>query len=236
LAWLQVPGGLTRLVYGFNLEDWIDFVLIILLSGVVGARLVYVLLHLSEYGTAPITLLYVWQGGLAFHGGVAGGVIGGYIFARVRKISFPLLADLSAPALALGTAFTRIGCFLNGCCYGTVCHLPWAVVFPPTTEAGAGGMPRHPTQLYAAAANAVIFAILVKLAPRTRVRGNLFLLYLVLYSIYRFLVEFLRRGASAVVFAPLAPLTQAQTASIIIGVAALVWMLLRRRKLEVEEE
>ncbi len=222
--------------YGFNLEDWIDFVLIILLSGVVGARLVYVLLHLSEYGTAPITLLYVWQGGLAFHGGVAGGVIGGYIFARVRKISFPLLADLSAPALALGTAFTRIGCFLNGCCYGTVCHLPWAVVFPPTTEAGAGGMPRHPTQLYAAAANAVIFAILVKLAPRTRVRGNLFLLYLVLYSIYRFLVEFLRRGASAVVFAPLAPLTQAQTASIIIGVAALVWMLLRRRKLEVEEE
>jgi len=222
--------------YGFELEDWIDFALVILLSGVGGARLLYVLLHLHEYGSAPMTILYVWQGGLAFHGGVVGGIIGGYIFARTRQISFPLLADLSAPALALGTAFTRIGCFLNGCCYGTECHLPWAVVFPPITEAGAGGIPRHPTQLYAVVANAVIFAVLAKLAPRVRVRGNLFLLYLVLYSIYRFLIEFFRRGASAVVFAPLAPLTQAQTASIVIGLAALAWMLLRRRRIEAEEE
>jgi len=222
--------------YGFNLEDWIDFALVILLSGVVGARLLYVLLHLPEYGSAPATILYVWQGGLSFHGGVTGGVISAYVFARTRKISFPLIADLSAPALALGYAFARIGCFLNGCCYGTECHLPWAVVFPPTTEAGAGGIPRHPTQLYAVAANAVIFAVLAKLAPRVRVRGNLFLLYLVLYSIYRFTVEFFRRGASAVVFAPLAPLTQAQTASIIIGLGALIWMLMRRRKIEAEEE
>jgi len=226
----------TGRAYGFNLEDWIDFALIMLLTGVVGARLLYVLLHLPEYASAPMSILYVWQGGLAFHGGVVGGLIGACLFARTRTVSFPLLADLGAAPLALGTAFTRIGCFLNGCCYGTVCHLPWAVVFPATTEAGVGGIPRHPTQLYAVAANAVIFALLVKLAPRVRVRGNLFLLYLVLYSIYRFIVEFFRRGASAVVFGPLAPLTQAQTASIIIGVVALVWMLLRRHKIEAEEE
>ncbi len=232
-VWWLTRSGRT---HGFSLEDWIDFALVILLSGVVGARLLYVLLHLPEYSAAPMTILYVWQGGLSFHGGVAAGVISAYGFARVRGLPFPLLADLGAPALALGTAFTRVGCFLNGCCYGTECHLPWAVVFPPTTEAGAGGIPRHPTQLYAVAANAAIFAILAKLAPRVRVRGNLFLLYLVLYSIYRFLVEFVRRGASARIFAPLAPLTEAQTASIVIGLGALIWILVRRRRTEPEGE
>jgi len=222
--------------YGFNLEDWIDFALVILLSGVVGARLLYVLLHLPEYGSAPITILYVWQGGLAFHGGVAVAIIAGYIFARARNISFPLLVDLSAPALALGYAFARIGCFLNGCCYGTECHLPWAVTFPSGTEAGADGFPRHPTQLYACGASFIIFLILSRIQPRIKARGDLFLLYLVLYSVYRFIVEFFRRGATANVFAPLAPLTEAQTASIIIGLGALIWMLLRRRKIEAEEE
>ncbi len=222
--------------YGFNLEDWIDFALVVLLSGVVGARLLYVLLHLPEYGSAPATILYVWEGGLAYHGGVGAAIIGGYIFARARKISFPLIVDLSAPALALGYAFTRIGCFLNGCCYGTEYHLPWAVTFPSGTEAGAGGFPRHPTQLYATAASFIIFLILARLQPRIKVRGNLFLGYLLLYSTYRFIVEFFRRGATANVFAPLAPLTEAQTASIIIGVVALVWILVRRRRIEPEGE
>ncbi len=220
--------------YGFNLEDWIDFALIILLSGVVGARLLYVLLHLPDYASAPITILYVWQGGLAFHGGVAGAIIAGYIFACVRRISFPLLADLSAPALALGYAIARIGCFLNGCCYGHRCDLPWGVTFPPGTEAGAGGFPRHPTQLYACAASFIIFLVLARLQPRIKVRGNLFLLYLVLYSVYRFIVEFFRRGATANVFAPLAPLTEAQTASIVIGIGALITIFVRRHRREPE--
>jgi len=230
--WLTRSGR----VHGFNLEDWIDFALVILLSGVVGARLVYVLLHLPEYSSAPMTILYVWQGGLTYHGGVAAAIIAGYVFAGARKISFPLIADLSAPALALGYAFARIGCFLNGCCYGTECHLPWAVTFPSGTEAGAGGFPRHPTQLYACGASFIIFLILVRLQPRIKVRGNLFLSYLLLYSIYRFTVEFFRRGASATVFAPLAPLTEAQTASIIIGLGALLWILVRRRRTEPEGE
>ena len=232
-VWWLVRSGRP---YGFILEDWIDFALVILLSGVVGARLLYVLLHLPEYAPAPMTILYVWQGGLAYHGGVAGAIIAGYAFAHARKISFPLLADLSAPALSLGYAFARIGCFLNGCCYGNESHLPWAVNFPGGTEAGAGGFPRHPTQLYACGASLVIFLILVRLQPRIKIRGNLFLGYLLLYSIYRFIVEFFRRGATANVFGPLAPLTEAQTASIIIGLGALVWILARRRRIKPEEE
>jgi len=213
--------------HGLSAEDFLDFAIVVLLSGVAGARALSVLLHLPEYLAQPVTVLYIWQGGLAYHGGVAGALLGGYIFARLRRISFPLMADLSAPALALGYAIARIGCFLNGCCYGIQCDLPWAVTFPAGTE--AGGVPFHPTQLYACAASFIIFVILAKLQPRIKVRGNLFLAYLVLYSIYRFLVEFVRRGASAKVFAPLAPLTEAQTASIVIGVGALIWIALRCR-------
>ena len=224
----------TGRAHGFSLEDWIDFALVILLSGVVGARLLYVLLHLPEYSAAPTTILFVWQGGLAYHGGVAVAIIAGYIFARARNISFPLLVDLSAPALALGYAFARIGCFLNGCCYGNESHLPWAVTFPNGTE--AGGVPRHPTQLYAGAASFIIFLILTKLQPRVKVRGNLFLSYLLLYSIYRFIVEFFRRGATANVFGPLSPLTEAQTASIVLGLGALIWILVRSRRIEPEGE
>jgi len=226
----------TGRAHGFNIEDWIDFALIVLLSGVVGARLLYVLLHLPEYASDPMSILYVWQGGLAFHGGVAAAIIAGYVFARARRISFPLLVDLSAPALALGYAFARIGCFLNGCCYGTESHLPWAVTFPSGTEAGEGGFPRHPTQLYACAASLVIFLILAWLQPRVKVRGNVLLSYLLLYSIYRFTVEFFRRGASANVFGPLSPLTEAQTASIVIGLGALIWILVRSRRIEPEGE
>ena len=222
--------------YGFALEQWIDFALVVLLSGLAGARLLYILLHWAEYAPVPITMLYLWKGGLSFHGGVAGGLIGAYLFTRIRKLSFHLVADIAGPALALGYAFTRIGCFLNGCCYGHECPLPWAVIYPPNTEAGAGGIARHPAPLYAVAANLVIFGVLAKLQPRIKIRGNLFLLYLVLYSIYRFLVEFVRRGASARVFAPLAPLTEAQTASIVIGIGALIWLLLRVRAAQLQRD
>jgi phosphatidylglycerol:prolipoprotein diacylglycerol transferase len=191
-------------------------------------------MHWQDFAGKALTVLYLWQGGLAFHGGIAGGIIGGYLFARIRKLSFPLLADICAPALALGYAITRVGCFLNGCCYGHECDLPWAVTFPANTD--AGGVARHPTQLYAVLANLIIFAVLARLYPRVSVRGNLFLLYLVLYSVYRFIVEFFRRGATANVFAPLAPLTEAQTASIIIGLGALVWLLLRARGLRTGHE
>ncbi len=215
--------------YGFALGQWIDFALVVLLSGLVGARLLYIILHWVRYTAEPAAMVYLWQGGLAFHGGLGGAIIGAYIFARVRKLEFLFLADLAVAPLALGYAFTRVGCFLNGCCYGSESELPWAVTFPPTTEAGVGGIARHPTQLYAVVANLIIFAILVRLQPRIKTRGNLFLLYVMLYSIYRFIVEFFRRGATANIFPPLAPLTEAQTASIIIGVVALVWLLLRRR-------
>lgn len=230
ISWLAV----TSRAHGIPAGVWIDFALFILIGGVLGARLLFIALNWDQYASAPLQILQVWQGGLAYHGGVVGGLASAYLFSRVYGIDFTLLADLGAPATALGYSLARIGCFLNGCCYGRAASPGWplGMVFPPGSDAGEYAQaPVHPTQLYASFASIVIFYILCKAWPHVKARGNLFLLYLVLYSIYRFLIEFLRRGATAKVFAPVAPLTEAQVASIAIGTVALIWMLIRRKRM-----
>ncbi len=211
-----------------SVPDIFDVALFILLGSIIGARVVFVALNWSaDYATSPTSALSVWEGGLAFHGGIGGALLGGWLYCLWRKQKFWRLADLVTPSIPLGYAITRIGCFLNGCCYGVPTDLPWGVVFP---DANIGGIPtpRHPTQLYAIAANLVIFAIIAKLSQRTRPTGHLFLIYLLFYSIYRFFIEFLRRGATAVAFEPLAPLTQAQVASIAIAVVSTIVLLVCR--------
>jgi len=232
--WLSISGR----PHGIPGIQWLDFALLILIGAVIGARVVFVILNWDQYAAAPVTIFSVWEGGLSFHGGLGGAIIAGYLFSRVRGMEFNLVADLATPATALGYSLTRIGCFLNGCCYGRACssHWPLGMVFPPGTAAGQAQVPIHPTQLYASFASIIIFYILVRVQPHIKARGNLFLFYLVLYSIYRFMVEFYRRGASAKVFESLAPLTEAQTASIVIGVVALVWMLVRRASALKEDE
>ena len=206
-----------------------DAALYSLLSGVVGARLVFVLLNWPEFRRNLGSVFSVWEGGLSFHGGVACAVGVVYLYTRRKRISFLLLADTLAPSLAIAYGFTRIGCFLNGCCYGVQTHLPWAVKFP-----GVIGL-RHPTQLYAAAASFFIYLLLVRIekihkADGTYASGHIcrpeackndglvFAAYLALYSLYRFLIEILRQGATAeVVFWGL---TQAQLVSVVVLVAA----------------
>ena len=134
-----------------------------------------------------------------------------------KGLSFWKCADLLAPSVAIGYAITRIGCFLNGCCYGAPTSLPWGVRFH---EHGFLTPPSHPTQLYATAANLLIFFLLTRLERLKRAPGFIFVSYLGLYSIYRFLIEFLRKGYSAQV--SLFGLTQAQVASIVIIVACAV--------------
>lgn len=233
LWWL----GLSLRSYGITAVQPLDFALFILIGGIVGARVLFVILNWEQYTGAPLTIFSVWEGGLSYHGGVTGAVASAYLFSRLRGIDFRLLADLGAPATALGYSLARIGCFLNGCCYGDACSPNWplGMVFPPNTDAGTPQVPIHPTQLYASFASILIFYVLCKVQPHIKARGNLFLLYLVLYSVYRFVNEFFRRGVSAKVFEPLAPLTEAQVASIVIGTVALVWILIRRSHVRTDE-
>jgi phosphatidylglycerol---prolipoprotein diacylglyceryl transferase len=134
------------------------------------------------------------------------------LYARAKQIAFLQIADLLAPSLALAYAFTRIGCFLNGCCYGIPTSLPWGVRFPDLPY------PVQPTQLYSSAMNFLIFVALTQVQKRKTAAGYTFTVYIALYSVYRFFVEILRKGATASILVD--GLTEAQIVSVVMFVVA----------------
>lgn len=209
--------------YGIEKDRVYDIALASLLSGVIGARVVYILLNPGTESWRDF--LAVWQGGLSFHGGLAAAIVVGYVYTRIARLNFLSVADLVVPSVAIGYAFTRIGCFLNGCCFGAPTDLPWGVRF---MENGVLTPPSHPTQLYATIANLLIFWLLVRLERMNRKSGFVFVAYLGLYSIYRFLIEFLRHGYSADSW--VLGLTQAQGASLLMVALSAVLLLTVYRK------
>ncbi|MDP8233756.1 MAG: prolipoprotein diacylglyceryl transferase [Candidatus Saelkia tenebricola] len=165
----------------------------LLLGGFIGARIYYALFYDAfYYFTKPWTLLFVWEGGLAIHGAIIGGLIGLYLLAKKDKIKFLILANLIAPILLLGQAVGRLGCFLNGCCYGLPANIPWGVIFPKDSLAyyQFGFQALHPTQFYELVLNLsgfVVFWVIRKNIPQ-----YLFSLYLMYYGLVRFIVSFFR--------------------------------------------
>ena len=213
---------------GLNVPTIVDMALLQLILGIVGARGLFVLLELKQYAGSTASIVSVWRGGLSFHGGVIGAVIGTALFCRWRKARFAVLADVCTPALCLGYALTRIGCFLNGCCHGGPTTLPWGVVFPENIKDFP--MPVQPTQLYASFGSLVLFFIVTRAWRHMHRPGQLFPLYLFLYSaILRFLCEYTRAGASAEMSTFIPSLTVAQVACILIAVGAAIWFLVLQR-------
>lgn len=201
----------------------------ILIFSLVGARLLYVALNWSAFNGHWLEAFQPWRGGMSFHGGLVGGVLAGALVCWKKRLPFWDLADACAPGLALGYAFGRIGCLLNGCCYGGPTTLPWAMVF---RDADHGGItvPSHPVQLYAAILNLGICALLVWIYKRKVATGQVLVSYLILYSVYRFLVEFLRKGVTAREL--VLGLTEAQVASLIgmVVASAVFYMLIRNTR------
>lgn len=213
-------GRVSKKRYGINSARVYDIALVVLFSGVIGARLVYVILDHVPWDE----FIAVWDGGLSFHGGLIGALLAGWVYTRLAKISFWDAADMVMPSLAIGYACTRIGCFFNGCCYGAPTILPWGVRFG---EDGFLTPPSHPTQIYATLISFVIFLLLVKAERARKPRGFVFSVYMGLYGLYRFLIEFLRAGYTADYWHW--GLTQAQVVSVlmIVGAAAAVFFLTR---------
>lgn len=201
------------------LPEVIDVALLALVGSIIGARIVYVILEYDQFHSLG-DILNLWSGGLSFHGGLAGALLATWPYVRYRGRSFLVTLDQFTPGIALGYSFARIGCFLNGCCHGTPTDLPWAVTFPADGACVLPGEPLHPSQLYASAASLLIFFVLIRLKPVFRQPSHLFLSYLMLYSVYRFLIEFTRAGVTAEFLSPGSWLTIAQAASIVIFVLA----------------
>jgi phosphatidylglycerol---prolipoprotein diacylglyceryl transferase len=212
-------------------------------------------------------VLKFWKGGLVFFGGFLGAVAASAWYCRKHRISFMRTADVAIPSVALGHFFGRLGCLSAGCCYGRVCDAPWGVAFPEgstpfvdhyralsTTDPSAAldlleqghSLHLHPTQLYEASGELAFFAFLVFYRPHKRFHGELLALWLMLYSVLRFVVELYRGDAIRgflfeIVIAPLNTLlgigadeptilSTSQTISLALFAAgALVWVTQRRR-------
>jgi phosphatidylglycerol:prolipoprotein diacylglycerol transferase len=195
LAWARAP------LHGVDRESLLDICIVIVVCSLAGSRLLYIAEHASQYAAAPGRMLALREGGLSMYGGVVLAALGAAAYCRWKSISFLAVADVCAPSLALGEAITRIGCFLNGCCYGLVSSLPWALVFPTQCPAGRAfpGAAIHPTQLYASLANLAIFGALLWTARRGGRPGRVIGLFLVLHALVRLGVETLRHhGESAI--------------------------------------
>jgi phosphatidylglycerol:prolipoprotein diacylglycerol transferase len=172
-----------------------DFSLYAIIGAIIGARFYYVVFgDWSRFLENPLSLFAIWQGGLAIHGGILGGLLVGFFYTRRYNISFLKLADTFAPSLILGQAIGRIGCFFNGDAHGYPTNLPWGIVYSPESPAGQmfPGQAIHPTQLYEMILNLIIFGVLWKVRKKMKIDGHLFLLYVMLYSIIRIFVEHFR--------------------------------------------
>jgi phosphatidylglycerol:prolipoprotein diacylglycerol transferase len=216
-----------------------DLGLYLLISAVVGARIFHVLQHRDSYESF-IDIIGIWQGGLsglAFYGGFILALIVGILYLRMKKLPVAEVLDIIAPSMILGVSIGRIGCFLAGCCFGKPTSLPWGVTFPEESFAWIemGSQKIHPTQLYSVVSLFSIFIILLILQRRMKFSGQLFLLSVLMYSIHRLLIDFLRY------YTPderIGSLATSQVMSIIAGTGVLmvIIVLTVRRSLHVSPE
>jgi phosphatidylglycerol:prolipoprotein diacylglycerol transferase len=175
-------------------DEQTNLILLTVFAGIIGARLYYVVFNWPFYRQFPWEIPALWRGGLAIHGGVIGGICAVLWFAPRKHIPVLRLTDVLALPLILGQALGRFGNFMNGDAHGVPTTLPWGVIFSPQTPAGHQfpGIPLHPTMLYEMAINLGIFVYLWMTRTRPAKDGYTTMRYLLLYSLGRFGVEFLR--------------------------------------------
>jgi phosphatidylglycerol---prolipoprotein diacylglyceryl transferase len=220
-----------------NPELLSDLSIWLVIGAIPAARIYYVLFQWSEYAQHPERIIAIWQGGIAIHGAIIGGVIAALIFAKIRQVSFWQLADLVAPSLILGQAIGRWGNFFNSEAFGAPTNLPWKLFIPPEHRPPefADVAYFHPTFLYESVWDLMVFGLLMALffrglqgKPSLKL-GTLFLVYLPLYSLGRLWIEGLRTDSLM-----LGPLRIAQVVSlmgILLGLAGLAWLYLAKRPL-----
>ena len=179
---------------GIAAEKIVDLGPWLIVGAILGARTLYVVSYWREsFAGKPLEEIFmVWKGGLVYYGGLVGASIAGILYTRLKKLPLWKVADIVAPSIALGYVFGRIGCLLNGCCYGRACNLPWAIRFPADNPLQPPTFPVHPTQIYDSLLNLGLYAFLAWLYRRKKFDGQVFGVYLVCYAVLRSFVEMFR--------------------------------------------
>jgi phosphatidylglycerol:prolipoprotein diacylglycerol transferase len=212
---------------GLNTKDIADTAFWSVIAGMVGARLFFFLYN-PEYLNPWYRIFFFWQGGLVWYGGVIFGAITAIYFIKKRKIPVWKFADITSIALSIGLGFGRIGCTMAGCCYGKVCHAPFAIVFHNPHSAAPLNVPLYPTQPISSLANFLIAGILYLLYKRRKATGEIFGFYLILYGIFRFLIEFWRATPKDI----LGTFSNNQVISIIMVAVGIAIVIYRRKNAE----
>ncbi len=213
---------------GVPFERVVDLFFYSLLSAVVGSRVLFVLLNFGSFRGNLLSIFKIWEGGLVFYGGLILAVGVSIVYMRWHRLPIWKLADLFSPPVALGLVFGRIGCFFAGCCYGKETFLPWAVTFRNRISLARLNVPLHPTQLYEAVFGLAIFLFLIWKAPRKAFDGQILWLFLFLYSVVRFFVEFLRDDPRGFFFKGL--LSTSQAIGILLAIASLFMLFYLERR------
>lgn len=230
LTALWVAGRLARLA-GLDADAVTNLGVYCAIAGLLGAKVLLIVFDWQYYAQNPgeIFTLSTLRAGGVFHGGLIAALAVGFYYMRRKKLPVLRTLDVFAPGLALGHAIGRLGCFAAGCCWGVACDRSWAVTFTNTDAHQLTNVPLnqplHPTQLYEAGAEGVIFAVLFGLFHRQHREGQIIGLYLVLYALARFLVDFVRAYSQANPFG--GPLTTTQWIALgLLGLGG--WLSLRR--------
>lgn len=191
--------------WGIEGDFLVDLAVLVMLAAIIAARLTYVVMAWEDYAQEPLRVFALREGGLSFQGGLLAGFIAGVWYTRRKGYSPWVVAEAAAPSLAMGLAIARIGCLLNGCCYGIPARIPWALY-----SSRAQDVPRHPTQLYESLFGLVMFLWLWSKRGKLR-PGNSLGIFFIAYGFARFIIEYFRAQAPT-----LGPLTWGQWASLLL--------------------
>lgn len=198
-------------------------------SGVIVSRLLHVIDLWDYYIQHPGQI--IGGSGLTIYGAILGAALGIWVYSKFSRFQFGYLVDLLTPGLVLAQVIGRVGCTINGCCYGVVCDLPWAVTYTNPDSLAPLGVAVHPTQVYEIIYLLIIFGVSLKLKGKLRPDGSLFLAYLGLYSLWRLGIDFIRDGTPF-----LFGLHQAQVIAIVVLAITITVLALRTRWLKVGGE
>ena len=227
IAYFLLHYLVKRKALSITKEDIADLFLYVIVGTILGARIFYVFVYNPSFYLAnPSEIIAIWHGGLSFHGALIGAVMAVLIFTKKKKIDFYEIVDIAVIPLALGLAFGRLGNFTNGELYGRITDVPWAFRFPD-----AEGF-RHPSQFYASFKNLLIFFTLWAIKDKKLPKGFMFWLFVVMYSVLRFTVEFFRQPDPQLGFI-IGGLTMGQILSIVMFAAG-VYFLRRIKQLKKE--
>lgn len=172
----------------------VDLAVVTVISGFAMARVFYVIQFWDYFRSSLLEIFKVWEGGIILYGGLIGGILGFSFFIWARQLPFMAMLDLFVPGTALAQGFGRVGCFMNGCCFGKASQVPWAVSFPFLSD------PVHPTQLYESLFCFLLAVFLLLLWNRRLQTGTVAASYFTLYPLGRFTIEFFRGDNQTVLF------------------------------------